>query len=219
MRPFFEQADKPLAGDKYDNREQDLWSCGHQPYHRLIVKFLCIHARKMKKLCHYAGKCGFLWYIGNQMICMKSIAYVLVFALCIGKANAQQDKTKGSLNHLAIFVADLQRSVDFYSNVFHLDTIPEPFHDNKHKWYSIAPGVALHVIAGADKPKEYFLNNHMCFSVGSVDAFLEKIKARGIVYMNSRGDKGMVTTRVDGVKQIWINDPDGYFIEVNDAKN
>lgn len=150
---------------------------------------------------------------------MKKFVFLALALTCFAGARAQQVRTRASLNHLAIFVTDLQKSVDFYSNVFQLDTIPEPFHDNKHKWYSIAPGVALHVIAGAAQTKEYFLNNHMCFSVGSVEAFLEKIKPRGIVYMNARGEKGLVTTRVDGVKQIWINDPDGYFIEVNDAKN
>ncbi len=27
-----------------------------------------------------------------------------------------------------------------------------------------------------------------------------------------------ITTRVDNVKQIWLQDPDGYWIEINDAK-
>jgi lactoylglutathione lyase len=27
-----------------------------------------------------------------------------------------------------------------------------------------------------------------------------------------------ITTRVDGVKQIYFKDPDGYWIEINDAK-
>lgn len=142
------------------------------------------------------------------------------FFLTSVKTDAQSvNKPKAVLNHLAIYVTNLSRTVDFYSNVFQLDTIPEPFHDNKHAWYSIAPGVALHVIAGADKPKEYFLNNHMCFSVNSVDAFVAKIKSRNISWVNAKGEPGLITTRVDGVKQIWVNDPDGYFIEVNDAKN
>ncbi len=127
-------------------------------------------------------------------------------------------QSKARLNHQAIFVVDLQKSMKFYSGVFQLDTIPEPFHDGKHAWYSIAPGVALHVIQGADKPKEYFLNNHMCFSVPSVPEFLEKLKPWHINFYNSKAEPGVITTRVDGVKQIWVNDPDGYWIEVNDAK-
>jgi lactoylglutathione lyase len=164
----------------------------------------------------------FLCYIQDSNFYMKrtvSCFLCALFFLMNGNAEAQSaNKPKAVLNHLAIYVTNLQRTVDFYSNVFQLDTIPEPFHDNKHAWYSIAPGVALHVIAGADQPKEYFLNNHMCFSVNSVDAFVEKIKARKISWVNAKGEPGLITTRVDGVKQIWVNDPDGYFIEVNDAR-
>ena len=123
-----------------------------------------------------------------------------------------------SFNHMAITVADLKKSNNFYSNIIGLDTIPEPFHDNKHSWYSLGPKMALHVIEGANQPKEYFQNNHICFRVTSVDAFVQKIREKQLSWVNALGVKGQVTTRVDGVKQIWVNDPDGYWIEVNDAK-
>ncbi len=145
---------------------------------------------------------------------MKRALLFLSLLVCLS-ARAQ---TKARLNHLAIFVSDLTRTTNFYGTLFQLDTIPEPFHDGKHAWYSIAPGVALHVIQGADRPKDYFLNNHMCFSVPSVTEFLEKIKPLKLTFFNARGEAGIITTRVDGVKQVWINDPDGYWIEVNDAK-
>jgi len=129
-----------------------------------------------------------------------------------------QSKPKALLNHVAIFVVDLEKTRSYYDEMFGFDTIPEPFHDGKHIWYSIAPGVAMHVIQGADKPKEYFLNQHTCFSVPSVENFVAKLKARNRFWYNSKAVKGEITTRVDGVKQIWVTDPDGYWIEVNDAR-
>jgi lactoylglutathione lyase len=39
-----------------------------------------------------------------------------------------------------------------------------------------------------------------------------------MAWYNAKGVKGIITTRIDGVKQIWVNDPDGYWIEVNDAR-
>ena len=138
--------------------------------------------------------------------------------LLIPAQSTAQAKPKALLNHVAIYVVDLERSKAYYNEVFQLDSIPEPFHDGKHAWYSIAPGVAMHVIQGAETPKEYYLNNHTCFSVPSVEEFIEKIKARKMTWYNSKGVKGIITTRIDGVKQIWVNDPDGYWIEVNDAK-
>ena len=32
------------------------------------------------------------------------------------------------------------------------------------------------------------------------------------------GKKMALTTRTDGVKQVWLQDPDGYWIEINDAR-
>ena len=144
----------------------------------------------------------------------------LISLFMSGNVNAQTNpaKPKALLNHVAIYVVDLQKTAAFYDEMFGFDTIPEPFHDGKHIWYSIAPGVAMHVIQGADKPKEYFLNQHTCFCVPSVDDFVAKLKAKNQHWYNSKGVLDIVTTRIDGVKQIWVTDPDGYYIEVNDAR-
>jgi len=147
-----------------------------------------------------------------------SITILTALTLLTPSAATAQSKPKALLNHVAIFVVNLERSKAYYNEMFQLDTIPEPFHDGKHAWYSIAPGVAMHVIQGAEKPKEYFLNNHTCFSVPSVEVFVEKLKTRHMFWYNAKGIKGEITTRIDGVKQIWVNDPDGYWIEVNDAR-
>jgi lactoylglutathione lyase len=156
-----------------------------------------------------------------QNVYMKRNALFILLLInffVINQTSAQTSKPKAVLNHLAIYVVNLQKTDAFYSSVFQLDTIPEPFHDGKHTWYSIAPGVAMHVIQGAPNPKEYYQNNHMCFSVASVDGFVQKIRAQHISWVNAQGVAGQITSRVDGVKQIWVNDPDGYWIEVNDAK-
>ncbi len=68
---------------------------------------------------------------------------------------AQSGKQSVRINHTAIFVKDLQTTKTFYEMIIGLDTIPEPFHDGKHAWYSVGPGVSLHVIQGATDKKEY----------------------------------------------------------------
>jgi len=142
----------------------------------------------------------------------------LVVIVSTEKASAQS-KIKARLNHTAIFVRDIKATGFFYQEIIGLDTIPEPFHDGKHIWLRTAPGVSLHVIAGATEKKDYFLNQHTCFSVESVDAFTEKLKKNNIWWQDVRGERMKITTRVDGVKQLWLQDPDGYWIEINDAKN
>lgn len=131
---------------------------------------------------------------------------------------AQKSKPKARINHTAIFVKDIKATRAFYENILQLDSIPEPFHDGKHKWYSIGPGVSLHVIEGASTKKEYYKNQHTCFSVESVEQFTTLLKGSNIPFEDVAGKRNAITTRVDGVKQIWLQDPDGYWVEINDAK-
>ena len=139
----------------------------------------------------------------------------LSILLFIGQNSYSQ---KATLNHTAIYVVDAQKSVVFYKQILGLDTIPEPFHDGKHAWFRTGTGLALHIIEGAPAKKEYYKNQHTCFSVGSVQNFITLLQKNNITWEDRDGTKMAVTTRLDGVKQIWLQDPDGYWIEVNDAK-
>jgi lactoylglutathione lyase len=146
---------------------------------------------------------------------MKIFA-LLALSIVLTKGIMAQNTYKTRINHTAIFVVDVQKSGWFYHNIIGLDTIPEPFHDGRHIWMRTGEHSALHIIGGADKPKEYFLDNHTCFSVASVTDFIELLKRNNISWQDVKKQKYSITTRVDGVHQIWLQDPDGYWIEIND---
>src|SRR5437868_13708281 len=78
---------------------------------------------------------------------------------------AAQSKAKPILNHIAVYVVDLKTSTLFYQNIVGLDTIPEPFHDGRHTWFSVGPKSHLHIISGAAQKTEHDKNAHLCFSV------------------------------------------------------
>ena len=44
------------------------------------------------------------------------------------------------------------------------------------------------------------------------------LKKNNIPFESWAGEKNTYTNRVDGVKQIYFKDPDGYWIEINDAR-
>ena len=143
---------------------------------------------------------------------------VLLLMLVIGSSfSLSAQVTNARLNHIAFYVKDLKISSDFYHNVVGLDTIPEPFHDGRHTWFLIGPKSHLHIISGAtvNLPKEK--NAHLCFTVPSVADFIPRLTKYKVPYENWAGDKMAVTNRVDGVKQLYFQDPDGYWIEINDA--
>lgn len=125
---------------------------------------------------------------------------------------------KAHINHIAHYVVNLKTSTDFYQQVIGLDTIPEPFHDGKHTWFSIGFKTHLHLIEGAAAKVNPDKHDHLCFSVASVPDFIKTLEQNKIAFENWAGEKGVVTDRVDGVKQIYFRDPDGYWLEVNDAK-
>jgi lactoylglutathione lyase len=146
---------------------------------------------------------------------MKTILTVgLLFITMCGIA--QSNATKVHVNHTAIYVMNLAKSGEFYSKIIGLDSIAEPFHDGKHIWYKTAEHTMLHVIQGADVKKDYYKNQHTCFTVPNFANFLQQLNAAHWTYEDKEGNKNKVTNRVDGVHQVWIQDPDGYWIEIND---
>lgn len=122
---------------------------------------------------------------------------------------------KPVLNHIALYVKDLKKSTAFYQDIIQIDTIAEPFHDGRHTWFGIGADSHLHLIEGAAEITVHDKNGHLCFSVPSVEAVIKRLDKNNIVYYNWAGDKKSVTTRVDGIKQIYFNDPDGYWVEIN----
>jgi lactoylglutathione lyase len=145
----------------------------------------------------------------------KPLVFLLFVAFVSCKA---QTKSHATIDHVALYVLDAKKSESFYRDIIGLDTIPEPFHDGKHAWFSIGSGVAMHIIEGSTAKKEYYKNQHNCFRVASVEAFTELLKKNSIPWEDRDGGKLKITNRVDGVKQIWLTDPDGYWVEINDAK-
>lgn len=149
---------------------------------------------------------------------MRRVLIVLLFKMAFLTALAQAPQ-KAWLNHTAIYVVDVKVSLAFYQKIIGLDTIPEPFKDGKHAWLSTGPGLSLHIIQGAPRKKKYYKNQHTCFSVGSVQQFTLLLQTNNIPWEDRDGNKMAVTTRVDGVQQVWLQDPDGYWVEINDAKD
>lgn len=120
------------------------------------------------------------------------------------------------VNHIAVHVSDLKKGMDFYQNVLLLKEIEEPFKDGIHAWYDIGGGSALHLIEVKDVPKEKSKVNHLCFSIPDMEVFVQNMRDKDYPFESWAGVKGEVTHRVDGVKQIYIQDPDGYWLEIND---
>jgi lactoylglutathione lyase len=119
-------------------------------------------------------------------------------------------------NHIALYVADLMRSTAFYRDVIGAEIIADPFRDDRHVWLKIGEHNQLHLIAGSELPDVG--NTHFAFAVSSLDEFLRQLSKANVRYGDGHGEAGGVRMRPDGVKQVYLQDPDGYWIEVNEDR-
>lgn len=138
--------------------------------------------------------------------------FLTIFLLSVSMSTFAQIK----VNHIAVHVSELEPSKDFYTGILGLTEIEEPFKDGLHAWFSIGTGSALHIIEAPNTPTEISKVNHLCFSMENMDAFIQRLKDTNYPFESWPGEKGVVTIRVDGIRQIYIQDPDGTWIEIND---
>ncbi|WP_295120581.1 VOC family protein [uncultured Chitinophaga sp.] len=143
--------------------------------------------------------------------------YALLLAIMAATTTVMAQK-KPVLNHIALSVYDLEKATVFYRDILNIDTIPEPFHDGKHTWFKISEHGHLHLIKSATSITTHDKNTHLCFSVPSVEELMKVLEKHKIHYENWTGTPKTFNTRVDGVKQIYLKDPDGYWVEINDDK-
>jgi lactoylglutathione lyase len=152
---------------------------------------------------------------------MKKITFSLIF-FCFIFMNmelaAAQTKQRPLLNHIAVYVNDLKISTDFYNDIIGLEKMEEPFKDGRHTWFTLGVQGQLHLISGAKKGMEQIKDRHLCFSVASIEDFMSNLDKNNIKYTNWKGDSALPTVRPDGVKQIYFQDPDGYWIEINNDR-
>lgn len=150
----------------------------------------------------------------------NSLAFAVLLMLSAvanqGMGQSRASSLELTLNHIAIYVHELERSTDFYENVLMLKKIDEPFKDGRHTWFTLGSAGQLHLIQGAEANIKRDKNDHLCFSVKSVEDFIGNLEKHGIEYTNWPGTAKAPTVRVDGVKQIYFQDPDGHWIEIND---
>lgn len=143
-----------------------------------------------------------------------ALASIIAFSM-IAMPKLLFSQSKPVLNHIAVYVKELKVSTAFYSDIVDLDTIPEPFHDGRHTWYSVSENSHLHLIQGAKEHAKQDKNSHLCFSVPSIEEVIARLNKHKVPYESWTGEKMTVTTRVDGIRQLYFTDPDGYWIEIN----
>jgi len=149
---------------------------------------------------------------------MNSFLKFACFSMILSLSLQSRAQSKPQFNHLTVYVTDLTRASDFYKKVMLLDTIPEPFHDQRHTWFRMSDHGQLHVVSGAKEDVPHDVNIHLAFTVASLPDFMKHLDQLGVKYGNFAGESNKIAVRPDKVQQIYLQDPDGYWIEVNNDR-
>ena len=124
--------------------------------------------------------------------------------------------TAARAEHVAIQAADLDRSAAFYRDAFGLRVIPTPL--KNRRWLDLGNGLALHILDGRVAPKPSNRNEHLAIHVDDLASVTAWLNRRGLPWTDLAGKPRTMQTRFDRVRQIYVRDPDGYWLEVSDAR-
>lgn len=149
---------------------------------------------------------------------MKKITLLFALVLSIYMSHAQLYKPQAKTDHLAIVVADLARSAQFYSEILGLNEITNQTNKPNIRWFQFADGVELHLIQTSKDGIATKKNFHLAVAINDLSAFMNMLDHKDVHYESWQGEASKSNVRPDGVNQVYVQDPDGYWIEVNDAK-
>lgn len=149
---------------------------------------------------------------------MRVLIIITMLLICLRIYGQQNPPLQLTFNHLALSVKNLDRAAAFYSDVLNLKEISQEIRSEGVRWFSLGEGKELHLISEQFyKGKSVVTNKavHMALTTANFQELLENFHSRNITYGDWDGVVNKVNLRSDGVRQIYFQDPDGYWIEVN----
>ena len=141
--------------------------------------------------------------------------FFLLIALFSMTLTSAQNSFNLKKDHDAILVKDLDVSANFYANVLSLKEIPNGGLGDHIRWFELKDKVQIHLIESEEIPEKN-KGVHFAISTDNLPGFMEYLKEQNVHFENWPGEMETTNTRPDGIKQIYLQDPDGYWIEVND---
>jgi catechol 2,3-dioxygenase-like lactoylglutathione lyase family enzyme len=120
-----------------------------------------------------------------------------------------------SLDHIALLVRDLDDSIRFLTVTIGLAEIPNPMGGRDIRWIEIGDGRRFHVQAGDISRVRVEKQTHFALTASDFDATLARLRDAGIAFADMKGSPGAINTRPDGMRAIFLQDPNGYWFEIN----
>ena len=125
------------------------------------------------------------------------------------------------IDHGGLLVTDVERSVRFYVEALGLERVPRPStFDTPGAWLQVGEQ-QIHLIGETEPGRAREMTpryehaevvigygTHLALAVDDLDAALQRAAAAGVT------PPGEVFARGDGIKRVFVTDPDGHVIEL-----
>jgi catechol 2,3-dioxygenase-like lactoylglutathione lyase family enzyme len=157
-------------------------------------------------------------FVFEQVTGFLSLPFFLcaLLFLCTS-ANVKAQQPEFRFDHFALEVRDLTATGDFYKKALGLQEIPHPSEPEGFRWFVIHGTTQLHLIRKEQVPAEDRKSEHLCLSTSDLPGFIRHLEENQIPYWDWPGTRNAVTLRADGVRQIYLKDPENNWVEINDA--
>ena len=120
------------------------------------------------------------------------------------------------IDHIALLVRDLEESARFWTEIVGIVEVPNPMGGTHIRWFEIGGGQRIHMQAGDVSRTRVEKQTHIALAATDFDAVLARLRAVGAAFSDMPGTPGAVNVRPDGMRAIFLQDPNGYWIEIND---
>lgn len=119
------------------------------------------------------------------------------------------------LDHISLLVGDLERSTVFYTQIMGFEPVEREGSPNV-RWFTIGGPDTLHLTEGDTRTTSLTKNTHVALRTPDLDAFVATLVEKGVTFCDWSGNIGKIGTHRAGFRQVYVQDPDGYWVEVND---
>ncbi len=150
--------------------------------------------------------------LNNDVMRNLFISILLIVPnLCLAQAYST------TYEHNAFLVKDVDRAAAFYLDILQLEEIEVPGAPETRRWFSLGGSLQLHLIEGDNSRLIHDKSVHMACRTSNLDALMAELRKRNYPFESWQGEKNTFNVRADGIHQIYLQDPDGYWLEINDT--
>ncbi len=130
----------------------------------------------------------------------------------------------GRVNHIALKITDVEKAREFYETIVGLEKLPRPQVNIPGVWFQLGDG-ALHLIGGESKNDGRIdpTGPHIAVQVDNIEDTKAALKAKGIEFLDAAALIARLNLNDEQKKmvgkQVWVRDPDGNVLELQERIN